>query len=158
MNSITTIGYEAATMTGFLAALQEAHVELLVDVRAIASSRRPGFSKSKLAANLEGAGIDYRHLRGLGTPAEGRAAAHSGRYEEMHTIYRAHLATPDAQDELETLAELVGSGKRICLLCFEADPTHCHRSLVIDALQEQMPLEVTHLHPKLNGETAPEVG
>lgn len=156
MNSITTIGYEAATMSGFLAALQEAHVELLVDVRAIASSRRPGFSKSKLAANLAGAGIDYRHLRGLGTPAEGRAAAHAGRHAEMHAIYRAHLATPAAQDELETLAELVRTGKRICLLCFEADPAHCHRSLVVEALREQMPLEVAHLHPKLEGDTAPE--
>ena len=70
---LATIGYEGASMQTFLSALQEAQVELLVDVRAVASSRRPGFSKTKLAANLAGKGIDYLHLRGLGTPADGRA-------------------------------------------------------------------------------------
>ena len=80
-------------MQTFLSALQEAQVELLVDVRAVASSRRPGFSKTKLAANLAGKGIDYLHLRGLGTPADGRAAAHAGRVAEMQAIYAEHLRT-----------------------------------------------------------------
>ena len=60
-------------------------------------------------------------------------------------IYLAHLATPDAQDELETLAELVRSGRRVCLLCLEANPMHCHRSMVATALADLLPLEVTHL-------------
>ena len=72
---ITTIGYEGTTVPQFLDALREGAVKLVVDVRAVASSRRPGFSKSRLAANLEEAGIGYVHLRGLGTPADGRAAA-----------------------------------------------------------------------------------
>lgn len=145
---VATIGYEAATVSGFLEALRAAGVDLLVDVRAVASSRRPGFAKTRLAANLEGAGIDYLHLRGLGTPADGRAAARAGRHAEMHRIFRAHLATPDAQAELAALADLVRAGRRVCLLCLEADPAHCHRTLVADALGELLPVRVEHLTPR----------
>jgi hypothetical protein len=52
-----------------------------------------------------------------------------------------------AQDELETLAALVRSGRRACLLCFEADPAHCHRSMVCEALGSLVPLRVTDLAP-----------
>jgi hypothetical protein len=104
VKELATIGYEAATVRTFLDALTEHGIELLVDVRAVASSRRPGFAKSALAANLQGAGIEYLHLRGLGTPAEGRAAARAGRHAEMRKIFEDHLATAVAQAELETLA------------------------------------------------------
>jgi uncharacterized protein (DUF488 family) len=147
MRSIATIGYENATVPRFLEALQAAGVDLLVDVRAVASSRRPGFAKSKLAANVGGVGIDYLHLRGLGTPAEGRAAARAGRHEAMHRIFAEHLTTPEAQADLETLADLVRSGRRVCLLCLEADPAHCHRSLVAQALAALVPVRVDHLFP-----------
>jgi uncharacterized protein (DUF488 family) len=120
---------------------------LLVDVRALASSRRPGFAKTRLAANLSEAGIDYLHLRRLGTPADGRAAARAGRHEEMRRIFLEHLATEPAQEELAALADLVRA-RRCCLLCFEADPAHCHRSLVAAALAERMPLTVAHLAPR----------
>ena len=147
MPTLATIGYEGATVDGLLDALREAGVELLVDVRAVASSRRAGFAKTRLAANLAGAGIAYLHLRGLGTPADGRAAARASRYDELRAIYLAHLATPGAQAELETLAGLVRAGRRVCLLCLEADPAHCHRSLVAAALGSRLPVRVTHLAP-----------
>lgn len=147
MNSIATIGYEDTTVPRFLEALREAGVDLLVDVRAIAGSRRPGFAKTRLAENVGGIGIEYVHLRGLGTPAEGRAAARAGRHEEMHAVYAEHLQTPEAQADLERLAELVRSGRRACLLCLEADPAHCHRSLVARALAERVPVQVVHLRP-----------
>jgi uncharacterized protein (DUF488 family) len=130
-----------------LGALQRAEVQLLVDVRAVTSSRRPGFSKSRLAAALLDSGIDYLHLRGLGTPAEGRAAARAGRHAEMRRIFARHLATLEARDDLDTLADLVASGRRACLLCFEHDPSHCHRTLVADALAKRLPLRVDHLLP-----------
>lgn len=147
MNSIATIGYEDATVQRFLDALHGAGVELLVDVRAVAASRRPGFARTRLAANVAEAGIEYLHLRGLGTPAEGRAAARAGRYDQLRSIYLAHLQTPQAQMALHTLAELVRGGRRVCLLCLEADPAHCHRSMVADALGERMPMQVNHLRP-----------
>ena len=146
MRPLATIGYEATTVPRFLETLRDAGVELLVDVRALASSRRPGFAKTALAANLKDAGIDYLHLRRLGTPADGRAAARAGRHDEMKAIFREQLATEDAQEELHTLAELVRS-RHVCLLCFEHDPSHCHRSLVAAALGALEPVRVTHLDP-----------
>jgi uncharacterized protein (DUF488 family) len=147
MTSVATIGYQGSTIPRFLEALTSEGVELLVDVRAVASSRIPGFSKSRLAANLQEAGIDYLHLRALGTPAEGRASARAGRHDDMRRIFLKHLATEGAQDELQTLAGLVRSGRRVCLLCFESDPAHCHRSMVAAALGELVTVEVRNLFP-----------
>ena len=147
MPTLATIGYEDTTVPRFLETLKGAEVDLLVDVRAVASSRRPGFAKTKLAENVGSVGIEYLHLRGLGTPADGRAAARAGRHEEMRAIFMEHMETPEAQDELERLAELVRAGRRVCLLCLEADPAHCHRSMVAEALQELVPVEVRNLRP-----------
>lgn len=144
---VATIGYEGATVAGFLAALKAEGVNLLVDIRAVASSRRPGFSKTRLAANVDEAGIEYLHLRGLGTPSDGRAAARAGHHGEMRRIFLEHLARPESQFELEMLADLVRGGQRVCLLCYEADPAHCHRSIVADALMSLMPIEIHHLRP-----------
>ena len=135
-STIFTVGYQAATMEQFLAALLEAGADLLVDLRAVTSSRRPGFSKNQLAANLAEKGIGYVHLRGLGTPADGRAAARSGKHDRMRRIYAEHLETPAAQRDLDELANLVRSGRKVCLMCYEADPDHCHRTLVADALRD----------------------
>jgi uncharacterized protein (DUF488 family) len=143
--TVFTIGYEGATVPSFLAALTAAGVELLVDVRAVASSRRPGFAKTAMAANLATVGIDYVHLRGLGTPADGRAAARAGRHAEMRRIFGAHLATQVAQEQLSDLVELVRAGRPLALLCFEADPAHCHRTLVAAALAERLPIKVRDL-------------
>jgi uncharacterized protein (DUF488 family) len=145
VRQLATIGYQGTTMPGFLDALEDAGVEIVVDIRAVSSSRRPGFAKSALAAHLATRGIDYLHLRGLGTPAEGRKAARAGRHDRLRTIYGAHLKTPAAQAELDALAELVRSGRRACLLCFEADAAHCHRSLVAAALSARVPHRVRHL-------------
>ncbi len=147
MLPLMTIGYQGATPDGFRTALEKAAVELLVDIRAVASSRRPGFSKTKLAASVEEAGIGYLHLRALGTPADGRAAARAGKHAEMRTIFLAHMATTGAQDALADLAEIVRAGRRVCLLCFEADPAHCHRNIVAAQLAELLPLEIVHLVP-----------
>ena len=95
--TVFTIGYENATVAGFQDALRDAKIDLLVDVRAVASSRRPGFAKTALAANSNAAGAEYLHLRALGTPAEGRAEARAGRPEAMKKIFRTQLATDDAQ-------------------------------------------------------------
>src|ERR1700760_1415518 len=91
-----TIGYEQTPAKAVLDELEGAGVKLLVDVRAVASSRRPGFSKSQLAAGLDERGISYLHLRGLGTPKEGREAARGGKFDLMHRIYSKHLKTPQA--------------------------------------------------------------
>ena len=84
--TLFTIGYEQTPSKAVLDELESAGVKLLVDVRAIASSRRPGFSKTQLAAGLDERGISYLHLRGLGTPKTGREAARSGKYDLLHKI------------------------------------------------------------------------
>ncbi|HEY1925909.1 MAG TPA: DUF488 domain-containing protein [Caulobacteraceae bacterium] len=128
---LATIGYEAATQADVIGRLKAAHVELLIDVRAISASRRPGFSKTMLAASLAEAGIDYLHLRALGTPKTGREAAHAGRIEEMRKIYEAHLEEPDAQAQLAQATE-ASEHRRAALLCYEADAARCHRTIVAE--------------------------
>src|SRR2546421_11858358 len=90
-----TIGYEQTPPKAVLDELENAGVKLLVDVRAIASSRRPGFSKNQLAAGLDERGTAYLHLKGLGTPKTGREAAPSGKFELLHKNYSApHKTAP----------------------------------------------------------------
>jgi uncharacterized protein (DUF488 family) len=150
MKRLATVGYQGTSVSQFLRTLEDAKVELLVDVRAVASSRRPGFSKSALAANLHDIGVDYLHLRALGTPSDGRAAARAGRHAEMRKIFLAHLKSDVAQEQLSTLVDLVRSERRVCVLCFEADPLHCHRSIVAEAVAQRIQVDIEHLHPPLD--------
>ena len=148
MKPLATVGYELATPATLIAALRDAGVDLLVDVRAVPNSRRPGFSKRALAAATEEAGIAYLHLRGLGTPADGRAAARAGRHAEMHAIFRKKLETLEAREDLHTLVELIRQGRAVCLLCLEASPEHCHRTLVAQAVKAQIRVKVVDLFPQ----------
>src|ERR1700716_552580 len=83
MPSLFTIGYEQARAPAVIDELKRAGVGLVVDTRAVAASRRPGFSKRQLAAGLDQAGISYLHLQKLGTPKEGRDAARSGNLTKL---------------------------------------------------------------------------
>lgn len=140
---IFTIGYEGATMGDFLAALKQAGVERLIDVRAVPNSRRPGFSKTPLRNALAEEGIDYVHLRALGTPADGRAAARAGRHEELERIYSGQLELPEAIAEGAQMLDLA-QDKPSALLCYERDPGGCHRSLLLSAVAADA--EVVHLY------------
>ncbi|MFN3879644.1 MAG: DUF488 family protein [Brevundimonas sp.] len=139
-----TIGYEGATQAEVIARLKTAGVETLVDVRAVAASRRAGFSKTILGESLKAEGIDYLHLRGLGTPKAGRDAARKGRVAEMRAIFADHLAKPQAQMEYERLKALAGE-KRVALLCFEADHAGCHRAVLAERLAAEDGVMVVNL-------------
>lgn len=147
MRKLFTIGYQSTTVPNFLHTLRDAGVELLVDVRAVAMSRRPGFAKSALAANLKTANIDYLHFRRLGTPSDGRIAARAGRHQEMHRIFREQLATTAAQEELHALADLVRGKRSVCIMCFEAEAKECHRTIVAEALGSLVDIRVVDLMP-----------
>ena len=140
---IFTIGYEGATVGEFIAALQSAGIERVLDVRALPLSRRPGFSKSSLRASLEQSGIEYIHLKMLGTPSEGRTAARAGRHADMARIYAGQLELPEAIGQSALMLELARE-KPTALLCMERDPAVCHRTLLIDAVAAEA--EVTHLY------------
>jgi uncharacterized protein (DUF488 family) len=144
MTQLATIGYERATLDDVIAKLKAAKVQVVIDVRAVAASRRAGFSKTKLAATLDEAGIAYVHLRDLGTPAEGRQAARAGRVAEMHAIYEEWLQEPRAQLALNEALE-IATTRRAALLCFEADGGGCHRRIVSDRLQAKAPFDVVDL-------------
>jgi uncharacterized protein (DUF488 family) len=134
---VFTIGYEGADVDRFLMALKDAGVETLADVRAVALSRKRGFSKSALRDALAGQEIGYCHFRELGTPKEGRQAARAGDGALMRRIYCEEVLTSvPAQDAFQELASLAGD-QPICLLCFERDPENCHRRVLAQRLAEQ---------------------
>jgi uncharacterized protein (DUF488 family) len=137
---IFTIGYEATTMAEFIAALQRAGVERVIDVRAVPLSRRPGFSKNILAASLKEDGIEYVHLRNLGTPKPGRDAAKKGDVATLEAVYETQLGLPEAQAEAATMRALAAE-KPSALLCFERNPQHCHRTLLLAAEGEGAEVE-----------------
>jgi uncharacterized protein (DUF488 family) len=146
MIPLATIGYESAPQARVIEALKTAGVEVLIDVRAVAASRRAGFSKGLLSASLEDAGIEYVHLRALGTPKEGRMAARKGHTAEMRAIFEAHLAEPEAQLQLARAIE-IAKAKKAALLCYEADHRGCHRSIVVERMQEAADFQVENLQP-----------
>jgi uncharacterized protein (DUF488 family) len=140
---IFTIGYEGTTVGEFLTALAEAGVKRVIDVRAVPNSRRPGFSKTPLRNALAEAGIDYVHLRALGTPADGRAAVRAGRHDDLVRIYAGQLELPEAIAEGAQMLELAGE-EPSALLCYERDPAGCHRTLLLSAVAPDA--EVVHLY------------
>ncbi|MBO9544039.1 DUF488 domain-containing protein [Caulobacter sp.] len=144
MNKLATIGYETDTQGGMIARLKAADVELVVDVRAVASSRKAGFSKTLLGNSLKDQGIDYLHLKPLGTPKPGREAARAGRTDEMRQIFNAHLEEPEAVLALAQATELAKT-KRVALLCYEDDPNCCHRQIVADRIRQTLKCEVVDL-------------
>ena len=137
MPDLFTIGYEGADPERFLPALKAAGVAELVDVRAVAFSRKRGFSKSLLRESLEREGLDYRHYRALGTPKAGRDAARAGDAATLRRIYCDEvLASAEAGAALDELAHLARS-RPVCLLCFERDPAQCHRRLLAERLADK---------------------
>jgi hypothetical protein len=87
-------------------------------------------------------GIDYVHLRALGTPADGRAAARAGRHEELERIYAGQLELPEAMAQGAQMVEL-SREKPSAVLCYERDPSGCHRTLLLDSVAPDA--EVEHL-------------
>jgi uncharacterized protein (DUF488 family) len=143
--TLFTIGYEQAKSGNVIDELKRAGVGLVVDTRAVAASRRPGFSKRQLAAGLDDAGIGYLHLQKLGTPKEGRDAARSGDLARLFDIYEKQLATPQAREQLDELTAIVRSGRPVCLLCYERDVNHCHRKRIAQLICERTGVPVEHL-------------
>jgi uncharacterized protein (DUF488 family) len=147
---LLTIGYEATTIDRVIATLRQAGTALLIDVRAVAASHKPGFSKRQLAAALHEVGIGYRHLQGLGTPKPGRDAVRAGHPERMIPIFNAHMQSDRAQAEFAQAKQLARE-RPCCLLCFERDHATCHRNLIAEMIAAETGLPVQHLVPPVPG-------
>ncbi len=145
MRELFTIGYEGCTIADVLGALRQAQIGLLIDVRAVPQSRKPGFSKRQLAAALDEQGVRYVHLQALGTPKPGRDAVRAGHPERMEVIFRSHMEGDRPQAELADATGLART-ERACLLCFEHDPMHCHRRIVAEMIAAETGQRITHLH------------
>jgi uncharacterized protein (DUF488 family) len=141
-----SIGYEKARVADVIASLKAAEVVTLIDVRDRPQSRRPGFSKRQLAAELEEAGIRYVGLRALGTPPEGREANRKRQWEKFWRIVDDKLATAEAEHALHEAAEIAAAGPS-CLLCYEAAAHICHRSRVAEILATRHGFTIRHLVP-----------
>ena len=143
--TLFTIGYQQTPQKAVLDELESAGVKLLIDVRAVTSSRRPGFSKNQLTASLDERGIAYIHLKALGTPKEGRLAARSANYDALERIFSAHLKRPEARQQLDELAALVKQAGPVCLLCYERDHRHCHRQMIAQIIEQRHHVRIENL-------------
>jgi uncharacterized protein (DUF488 family) len=141
---LATIGYERSTLSDFVATLVHCGVDVLVDIRDRAQSRRPGFSKTALSDALRQSGIGYVHFRELGDPKEGRDAARQGRVDIFREIFREVMSTDDAKLALTEIARLAIESK-VCLMCYERDHNQCHRKIVADYLERTLSCRTMHI-------------
>jgi len=141
---INTIGYESSELSDFISTLSEAGVDILIDVRDRAQSRKKGFSKTALSEALNNAGIEYLHLRELGDPKEGREAARSGQWAKFYKIYGKVLESEVAKDAMDLILQL-SDEKSVCLLCYERDHKTCHRKCITDEIEVRAGKKARHL-------------
>src|SRR5699024_8596813 len=133
------IGYEGRSLDDVISILRLNGIELVIDVRLNAISRKRGFSKTALRLGLEGAGITYQHFPSLGNVRENRDG-----YSEIGTIrgnaarqnFRERLDGDEASRALDRVAKFAQQ-KSIALFCFEHDGNHCHREQVLEALRSR---------------------
>lgn len=133
--TIFTIGHSARPIDEFIELLREQAVEVLVDIRTIPKSRKnPQYGQQSLAESLRAAGIEYRYMKSLGglrRPA--RDSVNTGWRNESFRGYADHMQTEEFEQALEELVA-AAAGQRLAIMCAEAVPWRCHRSLVGDAL------------------------
>lgn len=140
-----TLGYEKRTQEEFFRMLADAGIGVLMDVRDVAWSHKPGFAKGALATTAETAGLEYVHAQFAGNPKKLRV-------KETETAglidaYGRHL--DENPGILEEFAALVGgymeAGKRVCIMCFERDPADCHRGVLAARWKKKRRGAVEHL-------------
>jgi uncharacterized protein (DUF488 family) len=138
---VGSIGYERyRDNSDFAQRLADAGVERLVDVRELPISRRRGYHKTALGDVLRTVGIEYVHIKALGNPKPFRDLYKSGRAEEGRRLYERHLLT-EGRDALDDLVPLLRD-KRTALMCVEHDPSVCHRTVIVDALRDELQLDL----------------
>lgn len=138
--ALFTFGYEGAQLAEVLAKLKAARVQLVLDVRGLPLSRRRGFSKTPFASALAEVGIAYEHLRRAGNPA--RKLRKLLTPAAMLAKYRAYLAEDPV---VVPLVADAASGRRTALMCFEADPHECHRSVLGRRVARRLGAKLVHL-------------
>jgi uncharacterized protein (DUF488 family) len=144
LRNIYTVGYEGVAVSDLIRTLKSQDITILIDIRALPQSRRPGFSKRALSEALANAGIDYAHVRQLGDPKLGRDAARRGDMEEFRTIFGAHLDLEESRKALGVVAQRA-SAEPVALMCYERTARYCHRLLVAQRLVGLNSFKIVHL-------------
>ena len=137
--TLLTLGYEGRTLEEFVGLLRAEQVSVVLDVRDVPWSHKPGFSKKPLAEGLEAARIRYVHAGFAGNPKRLRSQAADT--ADALRLYAAHLdESPEVLAEFDDLVEEhLEQGKRVCLLCLERDPAQCHRAILAARWAEHAP-------------------
>ena len=132
---VFTVGHSTRAVEDFLALLHAHGVRLLVDVRTVPRSRHnPQFNQDELRAALQGARIGYRHMKGLGGLRHPRKDSPNGAWRNASFRgFADYMQTPEFTLNLERLIELARK-RQTAIMCAEAVPWRCHRSLIGDAL------------------------
>lgn len=133
--TVFTIGHSTRSIEEFIGLLEAHGVTRVVDVRTIPRSRHnPQFNKTELPRSLKKAGIGYVHLPGLGGLRHaGPDSINTGWRNTSFRGYADYMQTPEFAENIENLIQLAGEDQ-IALMCAEAVPWRCHRSLIADAL------------------------
>lgn len=133
--TVLTIGHSTRPIDDFIALLRAHGVTRIVDVRTVPRSRHnPQFNRDTLPASLQAAGIGYDHMAELGGLRRTTTASiNTGWRNTSFRGYADYMQTPEFADAIERLI-LIAKQDRIALMCAEAVPWRCHRSLVADAL------------------------
>ncbi|MEV6268090.1 DUF488 domain-containing protein [Kribbella sp. NPDC051936] len=140
---ILSVGYEGRSQQNLLDVLRSHGTTVVVDVRLNPISRKPGLSKTRLAAALAEAGIEYRHLKALGNPRENRSPFHEGRVAEGCEAFRKLLAAPEAESALQQIVD-ESRTTTLAVLCFEKDHDRCHRQVIVDEVTKRERRDITY--------------
>jgi uncharacterized protein (DUF488 family) len=132
---VFTIGHSTRTITAFIGLLKAHGVQRVIDVRTMPRSRHnPQFNRDRLSPALHRARIHYRHLPGLGGLRHARRdSVNTGWRNASFRGYADYMQTAEFAASLERCIALA-KGERVVLMCAEAVPWRCHRSLIADAL------------------------
>ena len=141
---VYTVGYEGWLADGFLDVLLRAGIQRLIDVRSNPVARRYGFHKSTLARLCGNVEIEYRHVPQLGIPSEQRQGLNTtSDYEALFARYETETLPRERRAVAEVAALM--TERPSALMCMEANPAQCHRSILAKALASNLDLPVQHL-------------
>ena len=133
--ALFTIGYEGRNLEEFAGRLKDFGVETLVDVRDIPLSRKKGFSKTPLSQYLQEVGIEYIHLKQLGSPKDLRGKVkEDGDYKYFYQEYSDYIQTQ--KPSIETLYQIAANNSA-CIMCYERNPYICHRLVVAEEIKKR---------------------
>jgi uncharacterized protein (DUF488 family) len=146
---VYTIGHSTRSLDDLVDALRSFGVRLLVDIRTIPRSRHtPQFNRESLSQRLPRRGIRYRHIRALGGLRKPRPDSHNTAWRNASFRgFADYMETPEFAGALKELRKVAREGGPTAVMCAEAVPWRCHRSLVADALTAQGDLVLHIMSP-----------